>query len=123
MGLHRNAALTVRQRQELQRLRREDGWTIARLATHFRVNRSTVFRWIQRDLPDDRSTAPNHHGRMVVTEVYRAVVLAYRDANPHHGTQRIAHELRPQFPTANKATIWRILHAAGRIGPRPKKNA
>ncbi|WP_164689531.1 helix-turn-helix domain-containing protein [Herpetosiphon llansteffanensis] len=44
MGIHRNAALTVRQRQELQRLRREEGWTIARLATHFRVNRSTVFR-------------------------------------------------------------------------------
>ncbi|ABX06384.1 MAG TPA: helix-turn-helix domain-containing protein [Herpetosiphon sp.] len=103
--------------------RREDGWTIARLATHFRVNRSTVFRWIQRDQPDDHSTAPKRHGRIVITKVYWAAVLAYRDANPHHGTQHIAHELHPQFPTANKATIWRILHAAGRIGPRPKNIA
>lgn len=123
MGLHRNAALTVRQRQELQRLRREEGWTIVRLATHFHVNRSTVLRWTRRDHPHDYSTAPHHHGRRVVTEAYRATVLAYRDANPHHGTQRIAYELQAQFPTANKATIWRILHAAGRIGPRPKKNA
>ncbi|KPL91238.1 helix-turn-helix domain-containing protein [Herpetosiphon geysericola] len=122
MGIHRNAALTVRQRQELQRLRREEGWTIARLATHFRVNRSTVFRWIHRDHPDDRSSAPNHHGRIVVTDAYRTAVLTYRDANPHHGTQRIAHELQAQFPTANNATIWRILHAAGRIGSCPKKN-
>ena len=43
MGLHPNAALTVRQREDLQRLRRE-GWTIDRLAAHFHVNRSTVFR-------------------------------------------------------------------------------
>ncbi|XSG77864.1 hypothetical protein ACP8Y2_24160 [Herpetosiphon llansteffanensis] len=87
---------------------------IACLAAHFRVNRSTVFHWIQRDHPKDCSSAPKRHGRIVVTD-------AYRDTNPHHGTQQIAHELQAQFPTANKATIWRILHAAGRIGPRHQK--
>lgn len=122
MALHPNAALTLRQRHELQRLRREEGWTIDRLAAHFHINRSTVLRWIHRPTVEDRSSAPKQHGGRVVTAAYRDAVIAYRDANPHHGPQRIAHELRAQFPTANNATIWRILHQAGRIGSRPKKN-
>lgn len=122
MGLHANAALTVRQRQELQRLYREEHWTVAQLVAHFHVNPSTVRRWIRRDSPADRSAAPKYHGGQVVTAAYRAAVIAYRQANPHHGPQRIAHELRAQFPTANNATIWRILHAADLIGPRPKKS-
>lgn len=122
MGLHPNAALTVRQRQELQRLRRDEGWTLDRLAAHFHVNRSTVLRWTRRESPADRSAAPKHHGGQVVTDAYRAAVIAYRHAHPHHGPQRIAHALRAHFPTANNATIWRILHAADLIGPRSKKN-
>ncbi len=121
MRLHPNAALTVRQREDLQRLRRE-GWTIDRLAAHFHINRSTVLRWVHRPSVHDQSCAPKQHGGRVVTAAYRAAVIAYRNANPHHGPQRIAHELRAQFPTANNATIWRILHHAGLIGRSQKKN-
>ncbi len=121
MRLHPNAALTVRQREDLQRLRQE-GWTLDRLAAHFHINRSTVVRWVYRSSVLDRSSAPTQHGGRVVTPAYRAAVIAYRTANPHHGPQRIAHALRDQFPTANNATIWRILHRAGLIGAQPKKN-
>ena len=57
MGLHPNAALTVRQREDLQRLRRE-GWTIDRLAAHFHVNRNTVFRWVHHPSVQDLSRQP-----------------------------------------------------------------
>ena len=123
MGVHPNAALTIRQRQELQRLRRENGWTITRLASYFHVNRSTVFRWVQRTSAEDRSAAPTTHGRRIVTAAYQEAVLAYRHAHPTHGPQRIMYVIRDQFPTANPATIWRILHAAGLSHATPKKNA
>ena len=112
MKYHANAALTVNQRRELQR-RREEGWTIRRLAEHYGINPSTVQRWLKRDEVQDRSSAPHQHGRRVVTDAYREAVLHYRQTHPQHGPRRIAHDLRAQYPTANVATVWRILHSAG----------
>ena len=123
MGLHPNAALTIRQRQELQRLRHNEGWTITRLASHFHVNRRTVFRWVQRTSADDRSPPSITHGRRIVTAAYQDAVIAYRHAHPTHGPQRIMDAVRDQFPTANTATMWRILHAAGLSQRVPKKSA
>jgi len=89
-SVYGNAALTIRQRQELQRLRREAGWTITRLATHCQINRSTVFRWVQRSSPEDGSAAPITHERRSVTAAYQEAVIAYRHAHPTHGPQRLA---------------------------------
>ena len=113
MKYHANAVLTVHQRRALQRLHWEEGWSVRRIAQHYGINPSTVYRWLQRAEVQDRSSAPHQHGRRVVTDAYREAVLAYRQAQPQHGPRRIAHELRAQFPTANVATVWRILHTAG----------
>jgi hypothetical protein len=47
MKYHANAALTVNQRRDLQRLHQEEGWSIRRLAQHYGVNsqyRATVVK-------------------------------------------------------------------------------
>lgn len=121
MKYHANAALTINQRCELQRLYRDEGWSVRRLAAHYGINPTTVLRWLKREDVQDRSSAPHQHGRRVVTDAYREAVLSYRQAHPQHGPRRIADELREQYPTANTATVWRILHAAGVSQHRAKK--
>ena len=121
MRHHAKAALTVVQRQELQRHNKQEGWSVRRLAAHFHITPSTVQRWLHPTDLTDRSSAPKQHGRRVVSDEYRAAVLAARDANPHHGPVRSAQELRSHFPTANRTTVWRILHQAGRCECKAKK--
>lgn len=122
MQYHANAALTVTQRTLVHDLAAQ-GVSQAELARRFGVHRRTIQRWVARSKPTDRSSAPRQHGRLVVTEDYRAAVLAERTAHPRHGPQRIADDLRARFPTANRATVWRILHAAGLSRRAPKKTA
>ena len=120
MNYHPNAALTRIQRARVQQLHGE-GVSQTALARQFGVHRRTIQRWIGRTETRDRAGGPRQHGRRVVTEAYRAAVLAERQAHPRHGPKRIAHDLRERFPTANVATIWRILHAAGVTQRAPKK--
>jgi transposase-like protein len=118
MELHANAALTVRQRQEVQRLHQE-GVSIRKLAAQFRVNPSTIQRWIKRASPLDYSAAPKAHHTMITPE-YRQAVVAYREANPEHGPVRIAQALQADFPEANRGTILRILQEADLTRPPVK---
>lgn len=120
MQYHANAALTVTQRALVRDLAAH-GVTQAELARRFGVHRRTIQRWIARSEPRDRSSAPRQHGRQIVTDAYRAAVLTERTAHPGHGPQRIADDLRARFPTANRATVWRILHAADLSRRAPKK--
>ena len=162
MPYHAKAALTMTQRAEVRRLF-QSGVSQSELARRFHVDRRTIRRWAERTELADRSSAPHQHGGRVVTEEYRAAVLAYRQANPTHGPKRIAYEvtvqtwgkppalhqaflhhmaaswarrprsqekreqlpyeLHERFPTANTATIWRVLHAAGRSTRAPQKTA
>ncbi|GAB4187154.1 MAG: hypothetical protein Fur005_49080 [Roseiflexaceae bacterium] len=112
MNYHTNAALTQLQRAQVQRLA-QDGISQSELARRFGVHRRTIQRWVGRTDGQDRSSAPHQHGRRVVMDAYRDAVLTERQTHPHHGSMRIAHDLRDRFPTANRATVWRILHAAG----------
>jgi hypothetical protein len=116
MKLHARAALTLQQRQEVKRLHEEEGVSIRKLATLFRVNPTTIQRWVKRETPLDLSTAPIQH-RTKVTPEYRAAVIAYRRANPRHGPIRIASALRLDFPFAHRGTILPILRAEGLIHP------
>jgi hypothetical protein len=118
MELHANAALTVPQRRALRELHQEEDVSIRELASRFRVNPTTVLRWVNRDSPLDLTTAPLHHGT-VVTPEYRAAVVEYRLAHPHHGPIRIAEELRPRFPFANRGTILRVLQEENLTRPKP----
>ena len=122
MHYHKKAALTVTQRVLVRELAQQ-GVSHAELARRFGVHRRTIARWAQRSNPTDRSSAPRQHGRQVVTDEYRAAVLAERGAHPSHGPKRIAHDLHGRFPTANVATVWRILKYACLSRRAPKKTA
>jgi len=120
MRYHANAALTLTQRQLVRDLRAQ-GVSQTELARRFGVTRRTIVRWAGRSEMSDRTTAPKEHGRIVVDEAYRSAVVQARTDHPHHGPKRIAHDLRLCFPSANVATVWRILHAAGLSRRVPKK--
>lgn len=120
MHYHANAALTLTQRQRVRDLRAQ-GISQSELARRFGVHRRTIGRWLGRTDLTDRTTAPKQHGRVVVTDAYRAAVIQARTDHPHHGPKRIAYDLRVRFPSANVATVWRILVAAGLSHRVPKK--
>lgn len=117
--LHARAALTLRQRKEVKRLHEQEGVSIRALAERFNTTAKTIQKWIHRDSPLDNTSAPVVHST-VVTGPYRAAVIAYRTAHPRHGPIRIAQELKPVFPEANRGTILRILQAEGLTRP-PRK--
>jgi transposase len=92
------------------------------LARQVGVHRRTIQRWIARPDTADRTGGLRTHGRRVVTDVYRDAVIAEWQAHPRHGPKRSAQDWRLRVPTANTATVWRILHAAGLTRCPPQKN-
>jgi hypothetical protein len=116
MHIHANAKLTIKQREEVKRLSREEKIGYRKLAARFGVNLSTIQRWVHRDCPLDKTTAPLHP-RTVVTEAYRAAVIRYRQANPAHGPIRVAQALQGEFPQAHRGTVLPILRQAGLTRP------
>ena len=119
MKLHAQAALTLNQRREIQRLHQEEKVSIRELARRFKVNPTTIQRWTGRDSALDKSSAPLHP-RTAITAPYRQAVLAARRANPHHGPIRIAQELKAEFAQANRGSVLRLLQAEGLTRP-PRK--
>jgi len=122
MQVHANAALTLKQRQEVQRLHHDEAVSIRDLAKRYGVNPSTIQRWVKRDTPLDHTSAPIAH-HTVITPEYRAAVIAHRKAHAKHGPIRIAQELWHEFPWAHRGTVLRILQEEGLTrAPRgPKK--
>lgn len=118
MKLHARAALTLKQRQHVKELH-QAGQSIRNLAKRFGVNPSTIQRWVKRDSPLDKSSAPLTE-RTVITTEYRGAVVAYRKAHPNRGPIRIAHDLKATFPQANRGTILKILQEEELTTP-PKK--
>ncbi len=118
MKLHARAALTLRQRQQVKQLH-EEGESVRNLAKRFGVNPSTIQRWIKRDSPLDKSSAPLTN-RTVVTSEYRAAVIDHRKEHSKHGPIRITHDLKAIFPQANRGTVLKILQEEGLTTP-PKK--
>jgi transposase len=119
MRLHSQAALTLKQRLEVKRLHKEEGISVRKLASRFGVNPTTIQRWIKRDSPLDKSTAP-FNKRTVITGEYRATVIRYRSEHPNHGPIRIAQELKGEIPWANRGTVLSILQQEGLTQP-PKR--
>lgn len=116
MKLHAQAALTIKQRQEVRRLHDEEHVSIRRLAQRFGVNPTTIARWVHREAPLDLSSAPLQR-RTVITPEYQAAVVVYRQGHPHHGPIRIAEEVRREFPQAHRGTVWSILQHEGLTRP------
>jgi transposase len=106
--LHANATLTIPQRLEVKRLFEIEKASVSKLAKRFCVGESTIRKWINRDSPEDKSSAP-HQKRQVVTDDYRQAVIEYRKAQPMHGARRIAFELKANYPMAHRGTAAIIL--------------
>jgi transposase len=119
MKLHCQAALTLKQRQQVKRLHEEEKVSIRQLAQRFGVNPTTIQRWIKRESPLDRSTSPLTN-RSVITAKYRSAVVQYRKEHPTHGPIRIAQELKPTFPWAHRGTVLKILQEESLTRP-PKR--
>jgi transposase len=120
MKLHARAALTIEQRLKVKRLYVEEGISIRKLAKRFSVNPSAIQRWVNRESPLDRSSAPIRRRTVIVPE-YRRAVVEYRRRNPHHGPIRIAQELKEEFPFANRGTVLSILQLEGLTRPRVRR--
>lgn len=123
MGTHKNAALTVRQREAVQLAAREGTASRRQLARRYGVSLTTIQRWVPRPGGQDRPL-----GRPVGTGSpvpdYEAAVLVERIRHPGHGPVRIAHDMRPRFARAHRGTVLSLLQAHGLTrGTRPKKEA
>lgn len=115
---HANAALTIPQRIEVKRLFEKEKVSVIDLAQRFCCGESTIRRWIRRDSPEDKSSAP-HQKRVVVTAAYRQAVQDYRAAYPTHGPIRIALALQATHPQAHRGTARLILQQAGLAQKKP----
>jgi len=119
MKLHAQAALTLKQRQEVKRLHEAEGMSIRKLAESYQVNPTTIQRWVHRDSPLDRSAAPIHP-HTVITPEYREAVISYRKDHPRQGPVRIALALKGEFPLADRGTVLPILQQEGLSRPVSK---
>lgn len=120
MKLHKNATLTPKQRQEIQRLYATGQVSYPQLAQQFAVSRKTVIKWAKRNDCYDQTSAPKQHHRRV-TDAYRLAVISYRQANPTHGPVRIERQLRDKYGHFAPSTVRLILEAGEAQKPsRPK---
>lgn len=123
MGTHKNAALTVRQREAVQLAAREGTASRRQLAARYGVSLTTIQRWVPRTDGQNKAL-----GRPVGTGTpvpgYEAAVLVERIRHPRHGPVRIAQDLRPRFARAHRGTVLALLQAHRLTrGTRPKKAA
>jgi transposase len=118
MKLHKNAALTVRQREEIKHLYEVEKVSQTEIAKRFCTTRRTIYNWLQRDNFEDKSSAPKKH-HTVVTSEYESKVLDYREKNEGHGPIRIAFELRNEIENICPSTVYQILKKAGLSKRKP----
>ena len=118
MKLHKNAALTLGQRQQIQQLYATRQFSYPQLAAQFNTTPATIRKWVKREDYQDQSSAPKNHYRRV-TDAYRQAVIDYRLAHPHHGPVRIEQELRSKYGPFAFSTVRLILDQS--LPPKPKR--
>lgn len=118
MKLHKNAALTLSQRQQIQQLYATRQFSYPQLAAQFNTTPGTIRKWVKREDCQDQSSAPKNHYRRV-TDAYRQAVIDYRLAHPHHGPVRIEQELRSEYGPFAFSTVRFILDQ--HLPPKPKR--
>lgn len=118
MKLHKNAALTPKQRQEIKELYATGKYKKVELARRFCTTEKTIAKWLKRDDIHDYSSAPKNH-YTVVTQEYEDAVLEYRKNHEDHGPKRIAYELKDEISGINPSTVYQILKRANKINPIP----
>jgi transposase len=121
MRQHKNAALTPRQREEIQAAVAAKTLSQRALAGKYGVHLRTIVRWAHRPNGQEKPLGRPAPDPTAPTP-YAAAVVAYRHENPTHGPRRIAGELRAHFAQAHPFTIWKMLHRQGLSRRPPKKN-
>lgn len=119
MKLHANAALTLKQREEVRKLH-DKGLSYRQLAERYRVNLSTIVRWMHRDSPLDLSSAPKKK-RSALDKKQKEAILEYRMENPGAGARTIATVLAKDHGKMSHATISRFLKEEKLSHPLPRK--
>lgn len=119
MKLHANAALTLKQREEVKKLHKE-GLSYREIAERFGVNLSTIVRWIHRDSPLDLSSAPKKR-RSALDNKQKEAILEYRKENPDAGARTIATVLAEEYGAMSHATISRFLREKRLTAPPQRK--
>lgn len=120
MSLHGNAGLTIAQRKKVRELYQAGGTSYEKLAMRFGVSKSTIVKWANRENPEDHKSGPKVPNT-VITQQYRQAVIDYRSDNEDHGPIRIAHELKKEYPFANRGTVLKILQSANLTKPKGEK--
>ena len=77
MNLHKNVALTISQRKQIQRLYATGQFSYPKLRTQFNTTVATIRKWVKRHDCHDHSSAPKKHHRRV-NDAYQQAVVDYR---------------------------------------------
>ncbi len=113
MKIHKNAALTKNQRQNIKEMYLTGEYSQAELAKQFKVHRKTIGKWVNRDSQEDLSSRPKKPFSSITKE-FEDAVKSYRgdSLTSHHGKIRIAFELKEQYPCSNPSNVYLILKRA-----------
>lgn len=104
-------------------------WSLAELCRRYQVSRKTGYKWTARyeegglEGLNDRSRAPHHNPRAVLTEVEDEIVAA-RGTHPTWGPEKLRAWLErtaPEIEWPAPSTIGAILQRQGLIVPRRKR--
>ncbi len=119
MKYHKNARLTVLQRLDMRK-EFEEGKSLTQLARSYHVSTKAVQKWVHRDDPTDRSSAP-HHRRSKRGGGLKNAVKHCKEDHPRWGYRRIAHRLGKHYPGLTPDRVRHILKASHQQQAKPKK--
>jgi transposase InsO family protein len=97
-----------------------EGRSLTQLARSYHVSTKTVQKWVHREETADRSSAP-HRRRSKRGGGLKSAVKQQKEAHPHRGCRRIAHELRKYYPGLTRSRVMHILKVSRALGNKPHK--
>ena len=128
MKLHKNASLTLKQRQQVKDLYASGKYSQQSLAQQFGTTRRTIAKWINRSDIQDASSAPKQAHRSIGADFEQAV-KAYREdpLTRHHGKVRMAEALKKNYSCSNASNVYLVLkklklNTAKSIRPKTKNH-
>lgn len=109
MKLHKNASLTLKQRQQIKDLYATGEYTQDKLAIKFSVTRKTISKWVNRASVEDCTNRPKK--AKSITSEFTSEVKSYRENHEtsHHGKVRIALELKAKHTCSNPSNVYLVL--------------
>lgn len=109
MKLHKNASLTLKNRQQIKDLYTTGEFNQQHLAIRFGVTRKTIAKWINSPTVEDSCNVKKL--TKSITDEFITDVKAYRENKEtnHHGKVRIARELKGKHACSNPSNVYLVL--------------